>query len=516
MIAPQPELPIMVLLVLMSYITTAYSTEIEQHMRIYINKEINEFHLQSVCDGQYENGIEVGHFFCQNKDCFYGSEDSYDEDDWIFSIVSESCNGKKSCNYEQLKRDGHLVNCELDIFYTCRRKEKTVSSPRTTRTSAATREETKKTVSPPRTTRTSAATTEETSTINGTDDKKTEDDDDDDEFTSFHLILVITIAVSVVAFIALFVVIVLCGLFICGWSPRFERWNKARRERKQQSRLQQQNHPARTDEYTYIDQDYLLSHSNISSSPSQPGAFQVKWRTPDVCDVTQPSRSAKDNYEYVDEITENITADQSPRTTLSNKSPFLALPMPGSIDGVKYLRPMPVPLVHHTLSSYQNNQSISHEYSLPIPKSPRSMKRAQTESSDVPTEGASQEAHGNSESKVLERCWSHSEKIVSPNQSVSRVPASFRQVSPKPSTILKQVLPTARRASLPRHSKLMEGEIDLEAWALLGQAGGKSNSTSQPSLMKHSSDLQSESETQLYSHLRNHNAVPVVGNIYNG
>ena len=189
--------------------------------------------------------------------------------------------------------------------------------------------------------------------------------------------------------------------------------------------------------------------------------------------MTQPSRSAKDNYEYVDEITENITAVQSPKTILSNKSPFLALPMPGSIDGVKYLRP----LVNHTLSSYQSNQSISHEYSLPIPKSQRSVKRAQPESSDMPTEGASQEAHGNSEFKVLERYWSHSEKNVSPNQSVSRVPASFRQVSPKPSKILKQVLPTARRASLPRHSKLMEGEMDLEAWALLGQAGGKSNST---------------------------------------
>ncbi|KAK3770578.1 hypothetical protein RRG08_029496 [Elysia crispata] len=67
MIAPQPELPIMVLLVLMSHITTAYSTEEEQHLGICVNKEINESHLQSVCDGRNENGMEVEYFYVREN-----------------------------------------------------------------------------------------------------------------------------------------------------------------------------------------------------------------------------------------------------------------------------------------------------------------------------------------------------------------------------------------------------------------------------------------------------------------
>ncbi|KAK3802823.1 hypothetical protein RRG08_012335 [Elysia crispata] len=63
MMVPQPMLSFMVLLALMSHIITTYSTEIEQRLKVSINNEIKESHLQSVCDGRNENGMEVEYFY---------------------------------------------------------------------------------------------------------------------------------------------------------------------------------------------------------------------------------------------------------------------------------------------------------------------------------------------------------------------------------------------------------------------------------------------------------------------
>ena len=55
--------------------------------------------------------------------------------------------------------------------------------------------------------------------MNGADDKKTEDDEEKEEedFNKTHLVLATNIVAFFVASIAVAILIVLCGLFICGW-----------------------------------------------------------------------------------------------------------------------------------------------------------------------------------------------------------------------------------------------------------------------------------------------------------
>ncbi|RUS76938.1 hypothetical protein EGW08_015311 [Elysia chlorotica] len=512
----------------------------DSRLTVRVHKDKLESTPEIVCEN-HAGGMRTKYFYFKDGlgGCEYLSGKLYEAGTGsVYDRIQDSCNGRTSCSFEDIDDSEDFLNCTLDIYITCmgedisKKKitsESIPSSPKPTPTVTSNerkweiKEKTPKTTTPP-----PQATTEKktpSKTVNGDDGE--EDDNSKDDLNMVSMILLIAIIVAVIAFIALFVIIVLCGLFVCGWSPRFDRWNNARRQ-KTQHPLQQHNRETRLDQYVYVDDDALISVSQASpaqTSPMsvvQPDNSQVKWRTPDVCHVTQRSQSPTGDDDDYAEIAENETNGPSPGSNVVEKPSPLASPKPGPTAYPKVL-----PSDYPKGSFYQNHKSFKQplnqrfpvlpsspkaepvEYTLPIPKSQRPLSKSQSNSTDSTSGVTTQEHLGNSEGKDLTRKLSHNVKVVPAPIFLSRPLNSSKKEARS-----KQKVPSVRRASLPRHSKLMEGDTDIELWACADQASRGNQATSQPSLAKDITHAQSS--TQLYSCLGNHKAVPVVGNIYNG
>ncbi|GFR62231.1 hypothetical protein ElyMa_005450700 [Elysia marginata] len=431
----------------------------------------------------------------------------------IYKEVSELCNGYVQCNFHKLNQEHKLRGCKLLIHYRCRNETDPGKKDDGNRNKKGDEDD-------------------------GQDD---EDGEDDRDSGMMQTMILITIAVSVIAVLAVIIIVILCGLFVCGWSSRFERWDRARPERTRLHHHQQRHQAQPMDEYAYIDQNALLSNSKISTttpSPEQPTDSHLRWKTADVCGSLDPSNVPSPNSHSasanVDDYTD-IAVDKTKTSFVSPKATGGKKPMVGGVSmrGLKHgdiiLQPSAAPLVHptnppgpsHSIEckvpvASSNPYTEPVQYTLPIPKSQKPEVNTGLNAHQSSFRGASNVEQEMPGCKLLGRNLSHPGKPILPSLSLARLPAPSRPAPTLTGSSVKRdnLMSSARRASLPRHSKLMENDTDLEKWAASCQTDGGNHSTSQPSLVKHSTGLQSQ--TQLYSHLGSQQVVPVLGNVYSG